>query len=473
VTREEALAYCAEALRRQKARDAAKAVRWHEQAPTTRQQEFLDLTCLEAMYGGAAGGGKSSALLIGALQYVNEPGYAALILRRTFADLALPGAIMDRSHDWLRGTAARWNGQDKTWTFPSGATLSFGYLDTEGDKFRYQGAELQCICFDELTQFSETQYTYLLSRLRRVAGSSIPLRARAASNPGGVGHRWVKRRFVDTATRGERRFVPAKLADNPHVDQESYREALAQLDSTTRAQLEQGLWVLDDGGLVYRYDPDRNLAASLPRGDWNYIWVCDFGTSEKTPTTAIAVLAFSWSQKAVYLVETRKLAAAIPSSIADEYRADKARYGAFFRTIGDQGGLGKGYIEEFRQRHAIPMEPADKADKLGFRKLMNGDLERGTLQIVAGSNDAWIDEANTLTWNERGTDCMPNQADHATDAALYGWRAARHWLAKEAEAKPEVGSTAYYDAEAKRMEREAIAALERRSRGDSTWWEMQ
>ena len=161
--------------------------RWIPHTPTVRQALFLSLPVTEALYGGAAGGGKSDALLMAALQFVDVPGYAALLLRRSYADLALPGAIMDRSKEWLRGTAARWHEPTKTWTFPSGATLSFGYLEAEQDKYRYQGAEFQFCGFDELTQFSETQYRYLFSRLRKSPGLAVPLRMRAASNPGGQG----------------------------------------------------------------------------------------------------------------------------------------------------------------------------------------------------------------------------------------------------------------------------------------------
>lgn len=209
----------------------------------------------EALYGGAAGGGKSDALLMAALMYVDVPGYSAILFRRTYTDLSLPDALMDRSHQWLNGTAAKWNDRDKRWIFPSGATLSFGYLESERDKYRYQSAAFQFIGFDELTQFTESQYLYLFSRLRRVESLDVPLRMRAASNPGGVGHDWVNRRFnCDGRQLGEfPPFIRATLDDNPHLDRDEYRESLSYLDPVTREQLLNGDWTArQDGGMFRR-----------------------------------------------------------------------------------------------------------------------------------------------------------------------------------------------------------------------------
>lgn len=233
---------------------ARKGRQWCPQTPTERQREFLDVDAFEALYGGQAGGGKSSALLMGALQHVDKPGYAALILRRTYADLALPGAIMDRSHEWLAGKpGVRWDDTTKTWHFPSGATVSFGYLQYDRDRYRYQGAELQYLAFDELTQFPEAAYRYLLSRVRRVHGIDAPLRVRSGTNPGGIGHDWVFERFVNADTRGDRVFVPARLEDNPYLDTAEYERSLAQLDPVTRMQLRHGDWtVRQAGGLLDR-----------------------------------------------------------------------------------------------------------------------------------------------------------------------------------------------------------------------------
>lgn len=220
-------------------------------AATETQTAFLLLDGREALYGGAAGGGKSVALLMAALQYVDVPGYHALLLRRTFAALAKPGALIDLAHEWLAGTDAVWNEQRKQWTFPSGATLSFGYLDTEADKYQYQGAAFHFVGFDELTQFTRTQYTYLFSRCRRRKGSpaaAVPLRVRAASNPGGEGHAWVYERFFVEGRDKGRVFIPALLQDNPHLDVESYLEMLRELSPVERKQLEEGDWRVVQAG---------------------------------------------------------------------------------------------------------------------------------------------------------------------------------------------------------------------------------
>lgn len=216
--------------------------------------EFLSLTDIpEALYGGGAGGGKSSALLMAALMFANEPGYAAIIFRKTYADLSLPGALMDRAAEWLAPTPAKWNEREKTWYFPRGAKLSFGYLDGPRDRFRYQGAELQFVGFDEATQIREQDYLYLFSRLRRLEGQRVPLRIRAASNPGGESHGFFHDRFVaPRQVHPSRVFVPALLEDNPHLDRHQYERALEELPETEYRQLRRGEWIQDAGEQVFK-----------------------------------------------------------------------------------------------------------------------------------------------------------------------------------------------------------------------------
>lgn len=157
-----------------------------------------------------------------------------------------PDALIPRSKEWWKGKAD-WNAQEKRWTFPCGATITFGYLERDDDVYQYQGAAYQFVGIDELTQHTEFRYRYLFSRLRRRAGVTVPLRMRAGSNPGGRGHEWVKKRFLIDFVPG-RVFVPALLADNPSLDAAEYERSLAHLDPITRAQLLRGDWEAHVGG---------------------------------------------------------------------------------------------------------------------------------------------------------------------------------------------------------------------------------
>lgn len=276
-----------------RATEATSQQPWCPHKPFPRQAEFLRQTALEVLYGGAAAGGKSDAILMAALEYVDVPGYSALILRRDFQRLNLAGAIMDRSKEWLKNTAATWNETAKRWTFPSGAKISFGYVDHPDDRFRYASAEYQFVGWDELTEFRLTDdesnpYTFLFSRLRKTReldqaavekiGRPIPVRMRSASNPGNIGHGWVKKRFLtaESATAIERcdgrvfdgpdgrRFVPAAIRDNPAVDPVEYEQQLAHLPPVTRARLMRGNWDVAESLIIpaewlRRYDARGDL----------------------------------------------------------------------------------------------------------------------------------------------------------------------------------------------------------------------
>jgi len=220
-----------------------KAPQYCPEEASLTQKVFLRCYALEALFGGAAGGGKSSALLMAALQYVDVPNYSAILFRRTFADLSLPGALMDRFRTWIANyDDVHWNNNSFIATFPSGARISFGYLNNAGDYLRYKGSEFQFIGMDEVTEIRESDYRYLFSRLRRpVSGplSEVPLRMRAASNPA---PNWVRQRFIVEGKQEKRIFVPSRLTDNPGIDAASYRRSLQALDPLERRRLEEGDW---------------------------------------------------------------------------------------------------------------------------------------------------------------------------------------------------------------------------------------
>jgi hypothetical protein len=189
------------------------------EAPSLTQKTYLRSSHLEALFGGAAGGGKSSALLMAALQFVDVPNYSAILFRRTYADLALPGALMDRFLSWIKEhDDIRWNGSTYVATFPSGARITFGYLNHQNDYLRYKSSEFQFIGMDEVTEIREFDYRYLFSRLRKPNTgelAQVPLRMRCASNPA---PNWVRQRFiVECAENPDRVFVPSFLDDNPGI----------------------------------------------------------------------------------------------------------------------------------------------------------------------------------------------------------------------------------------------------------------
>lgn len=272
------------------------------QWPTPLQARFLSIHqthhadgVFECLFGGAAGPGKSSALLMAAAQYAwKHSEFSAVLFRRSHTDLAQPGALMDRAMEWWIPKGVHWDGTNKIFTFQSGAKVALAYLKNPNDHLRYQGAEYQLTCWDELTQFpTAAPYEYVgLSRVRRLEGSVVPLRTLSASNPGGPGHVWVKRRFVggtdpETGMKmpPQHPYIRATIDDNPYINREEYIQSLMRLHPTVRAQLLAGDWSAREPGDYFRQewfgpmlDPHDD---ALPRGEFVAVRWWDLAASEK------------------------------------------------------------------------------------------------------------------------------------------------------------------------------------------------
>ena len=200
-----------------------------------------------------------------ALRQVDHPLYRAILFRRTFPMLEGADGLIDRSLRWFAGLGGIYNHQKHFWTFPSGARVYFGHMQHETDRFDYQGAQFAYIAFDELTEFTETQYTYMFSRNRAPEQSGLRVYIRAATNPGNLGHQWVKDRFIvrDIVNRQRwfavidgkdqvvehshpdarsRAFYPAKLSDNPSIGDRYVRAINALTDPVAKARLIAGDW---------------------------------------------------------------------------------------------------------------------------------------------------------------------------------------------------------------------------------------
>jgi hypothetical protein len=256
------------------------------------QTEFLAAPERDVLYGGAAGGGKSYAMLVDPLRYAHKKAHRALILRRSMPELR---ELIDKSRELYPQAypGCKFREVEKLWNFPSGAKIEFGFLERDADVYRYQGQAYSWIGFDEITHLpTEFGWNYLASRLR-TTDSSIETYLRCTANPGGVGAQWVKKRYVDpiapnTSFIGKdglsRKFIPARLDDNPYLAKDGrYEQMLKALPPVQRRQLLDGNWDVAEGAAFVEFDPEVHIVAPfyLPVV-WERVKGIDYGYASES-----------------------------------------------------------------------------------------------------------------------------------------------------------------------------------------------
>ena len=256
------------------------------------QTDFVAAPELDELYGGAAGGGKSYAMLVDPLRYAHRAAHRALILRRSMPELR---ELIDKSRELYPQAfpGCKFREVEKLWNFPSGAKVEFGFLERDADVYRYQGQAYSWIGFDEITHLpTEFSWNYLASRLR-TTDSEIKPYLRCTANPGGIGAHWVKKRYVTPMIPNEsfegsdglsRKFIPARLEDNPYLSYDGrYEQMLQALPEVQRRQLLEGNWDITEGAAFTEFDSNIHIITpfDIPLG-WERLKGIDYGYASES-----------------------------------------------------------------------------------------------------------------------------------------------------------------------------------------------
>ncbi len=433
------------------------------------QTEFLQAWEQEVLYGGAAGGGKSYAMLADPMRYFSNPNFRGLLVRRTNDELKELKwkSISLYNNPTIKG---QWREKDSIWRFPSGAEFWFTYLERDEDVLRYQGQSFTWIGIDELTQYSTPfAWNYLRSRLRST-DPNLPLSMRATSNPGGPGHGWVKKMFIDPAPYNttfdatdldtgetlrypevypinhrmagqehpmkgkalfQRRFIPASLYDNPYLMQDpNYEANLMSMPEDQRRQLLEGDWNVADGAAFREFSPRHHVVKPFKiEYNWRKFRSCDYGYGSYSAVHWYAI--DNEGTLIVYreLYVTKKTGKELAELILEAEKDENISYGVLDSSVwAERGTTGPTVAEEMisagcRWRPADRSKGSRSAGKNRLHELLKVNEVTNRPGIVFFDTCRQIiTDLPVIPADPDGEDDIDDRytSDHAYDSIRYG-----------------------------------------------------
>ncbi len=422
------------------------------------QTLFLSSSEREVLYGGAAGGGKSYAMLADPLHGLNDPDFSGLLVRHTTEELR---ELIQKSQELYPKAVPgiKWSERKSQWTSPRGGRLWMSYLDKDMDVMRYQGQAFNWIGFDELTQWSTPfAWNYMRSRLRS-ASKDLGLYMRATTNPGGSGHSWVKKMYIDPEMPGKafwatdietgntitfpkghsregeplfkRRFIPASLFDNPYLAEGGdYEAMLLSLPEHQRKQLLEGNWDVNEGAAFPEFNRQIHVVEpfKIPSG-WTKFRACDYGYGSWTGVLWIAVAPdeqlIVYREMYVTKVTASDLADLILQAEADD---GTIRYGVLDSSLWhNRGDTGPSLAEQMNHK-GCRWRPSDRSkgsrvagkNEIHRRLQVDEFTTKPRLVFMANCTNS-IAQIPGIPLDKRNPEDVDTTAeDHLYDALRYG-----------------------------------------------------
>jgi len=413
------------------------------------QVMYLESWAREVLIGGAVGGGKTDVEAMGALRWVDRPEYSAILFRRERDDLQ---EVIDRTREIYpqicRPVPPRWVETRNRWEFPSGATIQMGYAQHELDIQAFKTFQFQHIAFDELTTFTQYQYTYMLSRNRGKLGAGIPFFMRGGTNPDGIGHAWVYKRFVENRDpyvvyrypsdlklpSGEiqriystRQFIPSTVFDNPMLDhRDEYIAGLQAMGKDLAEALLYGRWDYFRGQMFPYAIPEVDVG--VKESPYYVIRALDHGWTDPTVVYWLVVYPQAKPRPVVEVAHELVVAETNIDEIArlirlaeDELAFDTPTFSVIDpSTVRAEATSGGQNIKSMYEAQGVWFEKANNDRQAGWAQIRRL-LESGRLRAWEGKCPMLLQTLPKLIRDpNKADDIKPKQNDHPADTLRYG-----------------------------------------------------